>query len=172
MILEQQLTDFGIILLFIIGSIVMLVAGLITGQLIRPKRPNPEKLSSYECGEDPVTAAWGQFNVRFYIFALIFVLFDVEIVFLFPWSTIFSDRNLIAASAGTWGWFSLLEIFVFVGILALGLAYAWGKGFLEWIKPKTRTSDYNSHIPKELYEKINLNQEKKVDKKSSLYRST
>lgn len=164
MILEQQLTSFGIALLFIIGAITLLVVGLLVGKMIRPSRPNPEKLSSYECGEEPIMAAWGQFNIRFYIVALIFVLFDVEIVFLFPWSTIFSDAKLIEASAGTWGWFSLIEIFVFVCILALGLAYAWGKGFLEWVKPNVKSSDYKSHIPETVYDKFNQKQEKVVDR--------
>lgn len=164
MIIEQQLTSFGIALLFIIGAIIFLMFGLLTSKILRPSKPNPEKLSSYECGEEPIMAAWGQFNIRFYIVALIFVLFDVEIVFLFPWSTIFSDTNLIKASAGTWGWFSLLEIFVFVGILALGLAYAWGKGFLEWVKPNVKSPEYKSHIPETVYDKFNQKQTKVVDR--------
>jgi len=160
MIIENQLSEFGIVLLFIIGGIGLLVGGLMTGKLIRPNRPNQEKLSNYECGEEPIMAAWGQFNIRFYIIALIFVLFDVELVFLFPWSTVFSDRELIEATQGTWGWFSLFEIFVFVAILALGLAYAWGKGFLEWVKPQPRISKFKSHIPRSVYD--NWNKEHKV----------
>lgn len=163
MILEQQLTGFSVILIFIIGAIGFLLLGVLTAMLLRPNRPNPEKLSSYECGEEPLIAAWGQFNIRFYIVALIFVLFDVEIVFLFPWATVFSDAALIEATSGTWGWFSLFEIILFVGILALGLAYAWGKGFLEWVKPAVKLPDYQSHIPKNIYEKFNRQHEKAVD---------
>ncbi len=152
---HNQLTGFGEILLFIIGAIVFVMIALLVARLIRPHRPNPEKLTTYECGEDPTGTAWGQFNPRFYIIALIFILFDVEIVFLFPWATVFGRQELIAATEGLWGWFALAEMFIFVAILALGLAYAWAKGFLDWIKPHVKKPVYRSPIPKALYEQVN-----------------
>ena len=150
-----QLSEFGFILLFIIGAIVFVVVAMTVARLIRPNRPNPEKLSSYECGEEPVGSAWGQFNVRFYIVALIFILFDVELVFLFPWATVFGNRELIEATDGKWGWFALAEMFLFVGILVLGLAYAWVKGYLDWVKPEVKIASIESKVPKRLYEDIN-----------------
>lgn len=151
---DTQLSAFSIILLFIVGSSIFVMIALMVAGMIRPDRPNEEKLSTYECGEDPSGSAWGQFNSRFYIVALIFILFDVEIVFLFPWATVFGQKELIDGTQGLWGWFSLVEMFVFIGILAMGLAYAWAKGFLDWIKPRVSKPSYTSHIPKALYDKV------------------
>ncbi|HEX6224880.1 MAG TPA: NADH-quinone oxidoreductase subunit A, partial [Chryseolinea sp.] len=86
---EQYLSAFGEVLLFIVAGVIFILVTLLVSKLIRPDRPNPEKLSTYESGEEPVSSAWSQFNIRFYIIALIFLLFEVEIVFLFPWSTVF-----------------------------------------------------------------------------------
>ncbi|MBX2841743.1 MAG: NADH-quinone oxidoreductase subunit A [Flammeovirgaceae bacterium] len=149
------LSDFSYILLFIVGAIVFLVGGLITAWIIRPSRPNEEKQTSYECGEDPVGNAWGQFNIRFYIVALIFVLFDVEIIFLFPWATVFGQASLVELTSGIWGWFAISEMFVFIFILTLGLVYAWKKGYLDWVKPESKTKDFDSKVPYSLYENIN-----------------
>ncbi len=152
---SSQLTAFGEILLYLIGGVVFIAGGLITAWLVRPDRPNIEKITTYECGEDPTGTAWGQFNTRFYIIALIFVLFDVEIVFLFPWATVFGNKELIIGTNGLWGWYALAEMFIFIAILALGLAYAWAKGYLDWVKPMPKKSDFTSKIPESLYQKVN-----------------
>jgi len=149
------ITDFGYLLLFLTGGAVFVAIALFAAFLIRPSRPNEEKLTTYECGEDPAGNAWSQFNVRFYIIALIFVLFDVEIVFLFPWATVFGQEEPIAATNGLWGWFSLVEVLIFVLILSAGLAYAWRKGFLDWVRPETRASSFKSPVPPALYEAVN-----------------
>lgn len=151
---DTELSGFAIILLFIVGGSMFVTIALLAARMIRPDRPNEEKLTTYECGEDPSGSAWGQFNSRFYIVALIFILFDVEIVFLFPWATVFGQKELIEGTRGVWGWFSLAEMFIFIGILAMGLAYAWAKGFLDWVKPQVSKPVYKSHIPKELYDKV------------------
>jgi NADH-quinone oxidoreductase subunit A len=153
--IQPALSAFGEILLFIIGGIVFVLGGLLTAWLIRPHRPNVEKLATYESGEEPAGAAWGQFNVRFYIVALVFILFDVELVFLFPWATIFGQQELIEATNGLWGWFALIEMFLFIAILAIGLAYVWVKGYLNWLKPEMAKSTFKGVVPKELYEKVN-----------------
>ncbi|MTI32898.1 NADH-quinone oxidoreductase subunit A [Xanthovirga aplysinae] len=150
-----QISEFGEILLFIIGGIFFLMGGLITAWLIRPNRPNEEKLTTYECGDEPVGTAWGRFNIRFYIIAVIFVLFDVELVFLFPWATVFGQKVLIEQTHGMWGWFTIFEMFLFIGILALGLAYAWVKGDLDWEKPKAVVPSFESAIPQSAYKHIN-----------------
>jgi NADH-quinone oxidoreductase subunit A len=98
---------------------------------------------------------WGHFNIRFYLVALLFVLFEVEILFLFPWATVFGQKELIEGTQGTWGWFALIEVVVFVGILVLGLAYAWAKGYLDWVRPAPKKSDYVSKIPASAYDKVN-----------------
>ena len=132
-----------------------MLGGLFTAWLIRPHRPNVEKLTTYESGEEPAGTAWGQFNVRFYVVALVFILFDVELVFLFPWATVFGQKELVEATGGLWGWFALTEMLVFIAILALGLAYVWAKGYLNWEKPESLEHTYKGLVPKELYEKIN-----------------
>ncbi|MBB6004155.1 NADH-quinone oxidoreductase subunit A [Arcicella rosea] len=150
-----MLTDFGYILLFIIAAIVFVAVILFLAKLIRPNRPNEEKLTTYESGEEPDGNANVRFNIRFYVVALIFILFDVEIIFLFPWATVFGNKRLIAETDGLWGWFSLVEMFVFVGVLLIGLAYAWIKGHLDWVRPEVKTTEYESKIPTSLYDKIN-----------------
>lgn len=135
--MNRLLSDFGLILLFIIGAIIFVGVALFVSSLLRPHKPNEEKLSSYECGEDAVGSAWGQFNSRFYVVGLIFLLFEAEIVFLFPWARVFGKKSFINATNGLWGWFSFSEMLVFILFLALGLVYVWKKGYLDWVKPMT-----------------------------------
>jgi len=156
---ETYISDFGTILLFLIGGAIFVMIGLLTSRLIRPDRPNPEKLATYESGEEPIGNAWVQFNPRFYVVALIFIIFDVELAFLFPWATVFGRRELIEATGGAWGWFALTEMFIFIGILVLGLAYAWAKGHLDWIKPQPVVPKSRSKIPPAMYEQFNSRQQ-------------
>ncbi|GAB3905002.1 NADH-quinone oxidoreductase subunit A [Larkinella knui] len=151
----EMLSDFGIILLFIITGLTFVGLVLFVGSLLRPNRPNLEKLTTYESGEEPVGNANVQFNVRFYVVAIIFVLFDVELVFLFPWATVFGQKVLIDETNGLWGWLSLTEMLVFVALLALGLAYVWAKGYLDWVKPEPKVPEMNTPVPASLYEKVN-----------------
>ncbi|HMG88461.1 MAG TPA: NADH-quinone oxidoreductase subunit A, partial [Chryseolinea sp.] len=132
---HTYLSAFGEVLLFIIAGILFILVTLVVSKFIRPDRPNAEKLSTYESGEEPVSHAWSQFNIRFYIIALVFLLFEVEIVLLFPWSTVFADKDLNNQTQGAWGWYALIEMLIFIAVLALGLAYAWVNGYLDWIKP-------------------------------------
>jgi len=108
-------------LFFIVGLIIP--AGAIgAGWLFGPKKPNPVKQSTYECGIEPVGEGWVQFKAQYYIFALVFLVFDVETVFLFPW----------AVKLGQLGMFAVIEGIVFILILVAGLVYTWRKGMLEW----------------------------------------
>ena len=151
----RDLSAYAVILLFLFGGIGLIFLNLLIGRILRPNRPNQEKLTTYESGEDPAGSAWGNFNVRFYVVALVFLLFELELVFLFPWATVFADEELNAATDGTWGKFAVMETFIFVGLLALGLAYAWKRGLLDWVKPNAPGSDYQSKVPKEFYERVN-----------------
>ena len=121
-----MITEFGIILIFFIIGVLFVAAGLITAAIIRPSHPNPVKNSTYECGEIPIGPPWIKFNVRFYVIALAFLLFDVEVVLLFPWAIVFKQL----------GWFAFWAGILFVLILILGLAYDWAKGYLDWERPK------------------------------------
>jgi len=150
-----MLEDYLIIFVYLVVGCVFVGGGLFTARLIRPNRPNEEKNTTYECGEDPVSSSWGNYNIRFYLVGLIFILFEAEIIFLFPWATVFADKELIEQTDGLWGWFSLIEVALFILILALGLAYAWVKGYLDWDRPEVMEPTSNSNVPSELYENIN-----------------
>lgn len=119
-----MLIDFANVFIFIIVGILFVAVSLFLARLIRPAKPNVVKLSNYECGEEPIGHSWINFNVRFYIIALIFVIFDVEAVFLFPWAVVFKST----------GWIAFWDILIFIVILLAGFAYVWGMGDLEWIK--------------------------------------
>jgi len=126
-------------------------------RVLSPKNPNYEKLTSYECGEEPTGNAWLPFNPRFYVIALIFLLFEVEMVFVFPWATVFGSHE-IASFEPRWGLLSLIEMFIFLGVLILGLVYVWVKGDLEWIKGKPIQPHTNVKVPSSLYDKLNTEQ--------------
>ncbi len=150
----EQLTEFGKVFIFLIAGILLVSLTLLLSRVLAPRKPNPIKLSSYECGEEPTGNSWVQFNPRFYVIALVFLLFDVEMIFIFPWATVFGQKTLLAASP-VWGWLTLVEMFIFVGILLLGLVYVWRRGDLDWIKPEPRLPHVNTAIPKSAYDRIN-----------------
>ena len=149
-----QLTEFGKVLLIGVAGLLLVLFTLLLGRILSPSKPTPEKLSTYECGEETMGSAWIQFNPRFYVIALVFLLFDVELLFIFPWATVFGQADLIAADA-RWGWFALLEMALFVGILIIGLVYVWRKGDLEWIKPQPITPQVQVNIPASAYDRLN-----------------
>jgi len=121
--------QFANVLVFFALAFVLCGLMLGLGILLRPANPSRSKLSTYECGEPPSGPAWINFNIRFYLIALVFVIFDVELAFVYPVVTVFRDwiRN-------GQGGFALAEIALFIGILAVGLVYVWVKGDLEWLK--------------------------------------
>lgn len=117
--LRQYLT----VVIFGGAAVLMVGAMLGMGRLVRPTRPQLGKYINYECGVDPVGVGWSQSQIRYYVFALLFVMFDVEAVFIFPWAVRLEQLAV----------FGLVEMGVFVVILALGLLYAWRKGVLRWV---------------------------------------
>ena len=128
-----MLGNYGVVFLFLALAFGFVLISLIAGAIIRPKHPDDDKNSTYECGERPVGTAWINFNIRFYIIALIFLLFDVEVVFIFPVAIVY--RDWLAHNTGL---FALIELIVFIVILFFALIYAWGKGDLNWIKTVKR----------------------------------
>jgi NADH-quinone oxidoreductase subunit A len=121
-----MLVDYFPVLLFLVLGAVFVPLNLLIGSLIRPRIIEPEKYAPYECGEESEGHLFNQFNPRFYVIALIFVIFEVELVFLFPWAL--RLREL--------GWYGFVAGFIFLAILLLSLVYEWGKGNLEWIMPQ------------------------------------
>ncbi len=159
-----QISEFGKILIFLITGIILLCGMFFLNRLVAPHNPTREKLTSYECGEEPTGNAWLPFNSRFYVIALVFLLFDVEMVFIFPWATVFGSHEIQAADH-RWGAFSLIEMFIFLGILILGLIYVWVKGDLDWIKPNATAPTVNTNVPLNLYQKLNIEQSSHVLRK-------
>ena len=121
--MSEFLRSYLTVVVFVGAAVAMVGAMLGVGSLVRPTRPQPEKYITYESGVDPVGSMWSQSEVRYYIFALLFVVFDVEAVFIFPWAT----------RLEVYGTFGLVEMGIFIVILALGLLYAWRKGVLRWV---------------------------------------
>lgn len=121
-----MLTQFGQILAFLILAVVFVVAGILTAKILSPKNPTKEKQTTYECGENPIGNSWIKFNIRFYVIALIFIIFDVEVVFIFPWAVIFQKSGIAV----------FLEMLIFLLILGIGFVFVWARGDLEWVKPK------------------------------------
>ncbi len=116
--------DYASVLIYIAVAVVFVIGSLTAGWLLRKNHPYDQKTATYECGEDTIGSAFVQFNVRFYIIALIFLIFDVEVAILYPWATVYKEGGITA----------FIEMFVFMGILLVGLAYVWVKKDLEWIK--------------------------------------
>ncbi len=120
---------FANVLLFTATAILFVFGSLLGGKFLRPDAPNREKSMIYECGEKPIGQAWFNFNPRFYLIALVFVIFEVEIAFMYPVASVY--RSFIEKGQGL---LAFAEIFLFVAILAVGLAYVWAMGDLEWVK--------------------------------------
>jgi NADH-quinone oxidoreductase subunit A len=116
-------TDYALIGLLLVVAAVFPLIAFILGFLLRPRKPGPIKKDTYECGLQTIGETWVRFRVQYYIYALIFVIFDVETVFLYPWAVAYNQLDL----------FALVEMFIFLMILIGGLVYAWRKGVLEWV---------------------------------------
>lgn len=121
---------YGPIAVLVTFATILALASLVIAWVIRPHDPYPEKQETYECGMSPIGEAWGHFYVRYYLIALVFVVFDVDAILLFPWATVFKSLSAPAVM----GALPALEAGVFVLILLVGLAYVWRKGDLEWIR--------------------------------------
>jgi len=119
---EKYINNYVIVAIFILLGILLPVVALGFGRLLRPSKPTDEKKTTYESGNEPVGEGQVRFNVRYYLFALMFVVFDVETVFLYPWAVAYNQLGL----------FVLVEMLIFVALLLVGLLYAWKKKVLKW----------------------------------------
>jgi NADH-quinone oxidoreductase subunit A len=160
-----------LLLIFLAAGLTLLAANLVLGRLVRPEKPSPEKGEVYECGEQPIGTAWVQFDLRFYVVALVFVIFDVELAFFFPWAVVFGSANRAATStdpatalaaaqnlqpvptAATevypaamheLAWLAFADILVFFGVLLVGFIYLWRRGDLEWVRSTAAQHDHRS----------------------------
>jgi NADH-quinone oxidoreductase subunit A len=114
--------SYGVVLAVVIAGALLVAVAFLAARLVAPHHPHRSKLTTYECGIDPVGDGWSQSQVRYYIYGFLFVIFDVEAVFLFPWARVFESL----------GYAAVVEMTIFIGILVIGLLYAWRKGVLRW----------------------------------------
>ena len=119
---EEFLKDYFSIILFLIIALILSCGFILLNYIFSPKNPDPEKLSPYECGFEPFTDSRMEFDVRFYLVAILFIIFDLEIAFLFPW----------AITLGEIGLYGFVSMMIFLGILTIGFIYEWKKGALDW----------------------------------------
>ena len=120
---------YGNIFVFFVAGLLVVFVNMLIVRIVAPQRPNPEKNATYECGEEPVGSGWINFNARFYLIAILFIIFDVEIVLIFP--VIVNYRDFLLSGRGLE---AFVDIFIFAAILFLGLLYAWRNGYLEWLR--------------------------------------
>ena len=120
--MSDYYASYGVVLAVLAAGALLVAVAFGTAHLVAPSKPNREKLSTYECGIDPVGYGWSQSHVRYYVYGFLFVIFDVESVFLFPWARVFESL----------GYAAVVEMTIFIAILAVGLLYAWRKGVLRW----------------------------------------
>jgi NADH-quinone oxidoreductase subunit A len=119
---ELYSNNYVIVTIFLLLGLALPIGALTAGRFLRPNNPTEEKQTTYESGMEPFGGSWVQFNVRYYLYALLFVVFDVETIFLYPWAVAYNHLGL----------FSLVEMFIFIILLLVGLIYAWKKKVLEW----------------------------------------
>jgi NADH-quinone oxidoreductase subunit A len=129
--------DFGAVLVFAIVAVGFALGGITLSRLVGPRIPSPEKASIYECGERPIGVAWFNFNPRFYLVALVFVIFEVDIALTFPVVAVF---RAWAEHSPAFAWIAFVELFLFTAILVVGLVWVWAHGDLEWVKNLTGAS--------------------------------
>lgn len=150
-----MLYQYVVPLVFIVLGTGFVAFAVFVPKLIRISNLNPKKSAPYECGEEALGSPWVRFNTRFYVVAIIFIIFDVEVLFLFPWAVVYRYMSLpVGTDTGTnlqaIGLLAFTEVFVFVLILAVGLAYVWKKGHLDWVlERRTLPSTPTGVIPKE-----------------------
>jgi NADH-quinone oxidoreductase subunit A len=134
-----MLTEFGKIFIFFLVAILFVLVAVLAAKILRPSRPTKEKLLTYECGENAEGSPWVKFNIRFYVVALIFLIFDVEVVLLIPWAMVYKQFGIEGFLVGA----------VFLFLLGLGMAYEWRKGDLEWERPRIIVPHTNKDLQEE-----------------------
>ena len=153
------------IALFVAFGAAFVLLNLTVGALARPKVPNPEKLAVYECGEPTIGTSWVQFDLRFYIVALVFLIFDVEVALFYPWAVAYGSAAELAARIGgdatatSIRAVALVDMLFFFGVLMVGFAYLWRFGYLDWVRSAATTSVRATYRPG-----FDLAQEARVDR--------
>lgn len=125
------------LLLLAAAGIAMILGALTFGRFVRPRRPHPDKAAAYECGEPAIGSGWVQFDLRFYVVALLFVIFDVEIALFWPWAVVYGggvEANPSAGAMQSVRWIALADMLFFFGVVVVGFLYLWKHGYLDWVR--------------------------------------
>ncbi len=152
-----QLHDYLIVLGFIVSAVVFLTGGFLFSRLLQQPAPNTEKLSYYECGELSVPTQGTYWHLYYYVIALVFLLFEVEIIFLLPWSQVLTEESFRQVTAGAWKWFAFWDMSFFIGVMALGLVFLIKRKYLVWSIEKSMlpAKALSFTVPEEIYERVN-----------------
>ena len=149
--------------LFVVFGAVFVLLNLVAGSIARPKVPNPEKAAVYECGEPSIGTSWVQFDLRFYIVALVFLIFDVEVALFYPWAVAYGSAAELAGRLGVAvsdiRQVALVDMLFFFGVLLVGFAYLWRFGYLDWVRSAATTSVRAQYRPG-----FDLSREARVDR--------
>jgi NADH-quinone oxidoreductase subunit A len=149
--------------LFVLFGAAFVLANLVVGAVARPKVPNPEKSAVYECGEPSIGTSWVQFDLRFYIVALVFLIFDVEVALFYPWAVAYGSAAELAGKLrierAEIRQVALVDMLFFFGVLLVGFAYLWRFGYLDWVRSAATTSIRADYRPG-----FDLSREARVDR--------
>ena len=149
--------------LFTLFGAAFVLVNLTVGKLVRPKLPNPEKSAIYECGEPTLGTSWVQFDLRFYIVALVFLIFDVEVALFYPWAVAWGSAAALGEPIGMSVFeirqVALVDMLFFFGVLLVGFAYLWRFGYLDWVRSAATTS-----LKLERRERLDLSREARIDR--------
>ena len=149
--------------LFVGFGVAFVLVNLLMGAIARPRVPNPDKLAVYECGEPTIGTSWVQFDLRFYIVALVYLIFDVEVALFYPWAVAYGSAADLGASLGLTATdirqVALVDMLFFFGVLLVGFAYLWRFGYLDWVRSAATTSVRADYRPG-----FDLRREARVDR--------
>jgi NADH-quinone oxidoreductase subunit A len=151
------------VILFVAFGAAFVFVNLLVGRVVRPRVPNPEKAAAYECGEPAIGPAWVQFDLRFYIVALVFLVFDVEVALFYPWAVAYGSAAEVGQAAGMTSaavrQVALVDMLFFFAVLLVGFAYLWRFGYLDWVRSAATTSIKAEYAPG-----IDLSREARIDR--------
>ena len=147
------------ITIFVAFGAAFVLVNLVVGALVRPHVPNPEKAAVYECGEPTIGSSWVQFDLRFYIVALVYLIFDVEVALFYPWAVAYGNASKNPEGAFAIRQTGLVDMLFFFGVLMVGFAYLWRFGYLDWVRSSATTS-----IKAEYRPGIDLRKEARIDR--------
>jgi NADH-quinone oxidoreductase subunit A len=151
--------EYGLAVLFLLSGLAFTSLIFFVNKLISEKRIADESKSTYECGEEPIGISWVQFNSRYFTMALVFILFEAEILLLFPWATSYAKAQYTALNT-EWMLYNLCEVVIFIAVLGIGLAYVWAQADINWSKPTKTNLSLTDIVSKSLYEDWNRKQTK------------